>query len=144
MTAASPRARAVVEGAHVAPHRVVHDGKVYRATPKDVLVADIGAGGRLGPFHPAGTHLPDVLQHPIRAIFFAPDGLLDIQTERGADPFTDSATGCPAVYAWDPATGDLWCRSLPLDRPRRESLPLMLSHAVLSDRAESPTSPRSR
>jgi glucose/arabinose dehydrogenase len=135
MLVAAPRVRAA--DAHAAPNGVVRDGKVYRATPTDVLVAEIRADGRLGRFRPAGTHLPDIAQHAIRAIFFAPDGLLDIQTERGATEAAGSPTGCRAEYAWDPATGDLWCRSLGLTRLQAEPLPLMLSHAVLSDRAES-------
>jgi hypothetical protein len=86
------------------PHRhatrpVIHAGKAYVvAAGGDLLAADVESDGRIGLFRTVAS-LPGHAGAPVGAVAFGADGLLEIAI--------DAVTS----YAWDPATGQLWCRS---------------------------------
>jgi hypothetical protein len=103
------------------PAALIRDGKAYLATTQGVQVADVGADGRFSAFRSVAT-LPDAAAHAVRAIAFGADGMLEI----GGDARNS--------YAWDPATGELWCRSRRLAAVRAESAPAAggVSRAVLA------------
>jgi glucose/arabinose dehydrogenase len=78
---------------------VIHAGKAYVvAADGDLLVADVGPDSRIGEFRTVAS-LPAGANNAVRTVAFGADGMLAITG--------DAATS----YAWDPATGELWCRS---------------------------------
>jgi hypothetical protein len=116
----APAQAAAVHSQRPHLHGLFHGGKVYRALHTDVLAADIGADGRPGPFR-AVANLPASDPQAIRTIYFDTAGLLNIET---------AGSG---MYAWDPRTGDLWCRSARVVRRERDEVwtAREFSHAVL-------------
>ncbi len=55
---------------------VIHQGKLYLATVKEIFVADINKDGTLSPLKTLVTDLPDGGQHPNRTLAVGPDGWL--------------------------------------------------------------------
>jgi len=54
----------------------LRENKLYMASDKKVLVADVQADGALGPVRTLVDDLPDGSQHPYRTLAFGPDGML--------------------------------------------------------------------
>jgi Raf kinase inhibitor-like YbhB/YbcL family protein len=108
----------------------IRDGKLYLATVKEVFVAEIQPGGRLGPLKLLIGDLPDAGQHPNRTMAFGPDGMLYISAGSTCNTCNESnpenatllratpdgrqrtifATGLRNTigFDWQPRTGELW------------------------------------
>ncbi len=108
----------------------IHDGRMYLATTKEVLVADINGDGTLGDRQVIVSDLPDGGQHSRRTIGVGPDGMLYISVGSDcnacAEPDGEHATmlrtslvgGDREVFAkglrntigfdWDPRSHELW------------------------------------
>jgi glucose/arabinose dehydrogenase len=56
----------------------IHEGKLYLATPREVLVAEIEKDGKLGDPKKIIENLPEGQGHAYRTIEFGPDGMLYI------------------------------------------------------------------
>ena len=108
----------------------IHEGRMYLATVKQLLVADMLPDGRLGTPRVIVDDLPDGGQHPNRTLNFGPDGYMYLHvgsscnacaetnpehatiirikpdgTERGV--FARGLRNTLA-YDWHPRTRDLW------------------------------------
>lgn len=108
----------------------VHAGKLYLVTVKELFVADILAGGRLGPLQMLAGDLPDSGQHANRTIAWGPDDMLYISVGSTCNACNESnpenatilrvspdgktrtifASGLRNTigFGWQPRTGELW------------------------------------
>jgi glucose/arabinose dehydrogenase len=108
----------------------LHQGRMYLATVKEILVADLRADGTVSDPRAIVTDLPDGGQHPNRTIGFGPDGMMYVSVGSTCnlcnETNPESATllrmkpdgSERGVFArglrntvgwgWHPATHDLW------------------------------------
>jgi Raf kinase inhibitor-like YbhB/YbcL family protein len=108
----------------------VHDNRLYLVTVKEIFVADIQAGGKLGPLTMIVGDLPDAGQHPNRTIAFGPDDKMYVSVGSTCNACNESnpenatilqatADGKTRIifasglrntigFDWHPRTGELW------------------------------------
>jgi glucose/arabinose dehydrogenase len=75
---AADQQRVVAQNITYAHGLALHDGKLYIASDKKVLVAEVSADGSLSTPRPIIEDLPDAGQHPNRTLAMGPDGWLYI------------------------------------------------------------------
>ena len=63
----------------------LREGKLYVTVIRELFVADIRAGGTLGPLKILYNDLPDAGQHPNRTMAFGPDGKLYLSVGNACD-----------------------------------------------------------
>lgn len=131
----------------------IKDGKFYLVTVKQLFVADILPGGRLGPLTMLAGDLPDAGQHANRTIAFGPDGMLYLSVGSTCNACNEDnpenatilrmtpdgksrtifATGLRNTigFDWEPSTGELWGMDHGIDFLGDEVQPEELNHIVL-------------
>jgi glucose/arabinose dehydrogenase len=109
---------------------ILHDGRLYIAPPKQVLVADRADDGTVSEFEVFVDDLPDGGQHPNRTMAVSPDGdffvsvgsscnscresneehatLLRFDRNGGSRTIFAEGLRNTIGFAWHPDTGELW------------------------------------
>ncbi len=131
---------------------VIHDGKVYLATTKQVAVADLQSDGSIGERTVIVSNLPDGGQHASRTIGIGPDNMLYISVGSDcnacAEPDGEHATMLRApltgasreVFAkglrntigfdWNPESHELWGMDNGIDYAGDENPPEELNRIL--------------
>lgn len=120
----------VVANRPMAHGLAIRDNRLYIATVNEIFVADIRAGGMLGPLQMIVGDLPDGGQHPNRTIAFGPDGMLYVSVGSTCNACNETNPEAATMlrmspdgkmrtifaralrntigFGWHPTTGEMW------------------------------------